>query len=53
MLLRTPDMQQNADHSQDERRMARFAQYAMVASEEALHDSGWLPKKEEDLEVTV
>ena len=38
---------------QDERRMARFAQYAMVASEEALNDSGWFPKKEEDLESTV
>ncbi|KAF1847425.1 3-oxoacyl-synthase-like protein [Cucurbitaria berberidis CBS 394.84] len=36
----------------DERRMARFAQYAMVASEEALHDANWLPKKDEDLEVT-
>ncbi|KAK1919106.1 hypothetical protein P3342_008830 [Pyrenophora teres f. teres] len=36
----------------DERRMARFAQYAMVASEEALQDSGWFPKKEEDLEST-
>jgi len=32
--------------------MARFAQYAMVASEEALDDSGWFPKKEEDLEST-
>lgn len=38
---------------QDERRMARFAQYAMVASEEALHDAGWSPIKEEDLEATV
>ncbi|KAJ4294047.1 Mitochondrial beta-keto-acyl synthase [Kalmusia sp. IMI 367209] len=37
---------------QDERRMARFAQYAMVASEEALNDAGWAPKKEEDLEAT-
>lgn len=37
----------------DERRMARFAQYAMVASEEALKDAGWEPKKEEDLEATV
>ncbi|KAF2107215.1 3-oxoacyl-synthase-like protein [Lophiotrema nucula] len=36
----------------DERRMARFAQYAMVASEEALEDSGWKPVKEEDLEAT-
>lgn len=38
---------------QDERRMARFAQYAMVASEEALDDAGWLPEKDEDLEATV
>ncbi|RMZ67929.1 beta-ketoacyl synthase [Pyrenophora seminiperda CCB06] len=36
----------------DERRMARFTQYAMVASEEALNDSGWFPKKDEDLEST-
>ncbi|KAH7408667.1 3-oxoacyl-synthase-like protein [Phaeosphaeria sp. MPI-PUGE-AT-0046c] len=36
----------------DERRMARFAQYAMVASEEALKDAGWLPNKEEDLQAT-
>jgi 3-oxoacyl-(acyl-carrier-protein) synthase len=33
--------------------MARFAQYAMVASEEALNDAGWLPEKEKDLEATV
>lgn len=33
--------------------MAKFAQYAMVASEEALNDAGWAPKKEEDLETTV
>jgi 3-oxoacyl-[acyl-carrier-protein] synthase II len=33
--------------------MARFAQYAMVASEEALDDAGWAPEKEEDLERTV
>ena len=33
--------------------MARFAQYAMVASEEALKDAGWMPKEEEDLEATV
>ncbi|CAN9254489.1 unnamed protein product [Alternaria sp. RS040] len=36
----------------DERRIARFAQYAMVASEEALNDAGWFPKKENDLEAT-
>ncbi len=33
--------------------MAKFAQYAMVASEEALNDAGWAPHKEEDLEATV
>lgn len=33
--------------------MARFAQYAMVASEEALKDAEWDPKKEEDLAATV
>lgn len=33
--------------------MARFAQYAMVASEEAMKDARWYPKKEEDLEATV
>lgn len=38
---------------QDERRMARFAQYAMVASDEALKDAGWCPKEEADLEATV
>lgn len=37
----------------DERRMARFAQYAMVASEEALKDANWEPKSDEDLEATV
>jgi hypothetical protein len=25
----------------------------MVASEEALNDAGWFPKKEDDLEATV
>ncbi|KAJ4337863.1 Mitochondrial beta-keto-acyl synthase [Didymella glomerata] len=32
--------------------MAKFAQYAMVASEEALKDAGWMPTQEEDLEAT-
>ncbi|KAK5007537.1 Mitochondrial beta-keto-acyl synthase [Cryomyces antarcticus] len=32
--------------------MATFAQYAMVASEEALHDAGWRPETAEDLEAT-
>jgi len=33
--------------------MATFAQYAMVAAQEALEDAEWLPSKEEDLEMTV
>ncbi|CAI6337292.1 unnamed protein product [Periconia digitata] len=36
----------------EEKRIARFAQYAMVASEMALEDAGWAPRKEEDLEAT-
>ena len=38
---------------QDERKMARFAQYAMAASEEALEDSGWKPTEFEKREATV
>lgn len=38
---------------QDERKMAKFAQYAMAASEEALEDAGWKPTGPEDLEATV
>jgi 3-oxoacyl-[acyl-carrier-protein] synthase II len=33
--------------------MARFAQYAMAASQEALDDAEWHPNKAEDLEATV
>ena len=33
--------------------MARFAQYAMVASEEALQDAGWSPVNEEQYKATV
>ncbi|ORY05189.1 3-oxoacyl-synthase-like protein, partial [Clohesyomyces aquaticus] len=36
----------------DERIMAKFAQYAMVASEEALEDAGWTPCQEEYLRAT-
>ncbi|GFN15101.1 putative beta-ketoacyl synthase (Cem1) [Aspergillus tubingensis] len=36
----------------DERKMARFAQYAMAASEEALEDSGWKPTDFEQREAT-
>ena len=41
------------DVLQDERKMARFAQYAMAASEEALEDSGWKPTDFEQREATV
>lgn len=35
--------------------MARFAQYAMAATEEALEDAGWRPSTEdaEEREMTV
>jgi len=35
--------------------MARFAQYAMAATEEALEDAGWRPRTEdvEEREMTV
>lgn len=33
--------------------MARFAQYAMAASEEALEDAGWKPTAFEQREATV
>ncbi|KAL5334527.1 thiolase-like protein [Aspergillus crustosus] len=36
----------------DERKMARFAQYALAASEEALEDAGWRPTAVEQLEAT-
>ena len=33
--------------------MARFAQYALVASQEALADAGWMPTTFEQKETTV
>ena len=33
--------------------MAKFMQYAVVASQEALDDAHWHPKSEEDQEMTV
>jgi 3-oxoacyl-[acyl-carrier-protein] synthase II len=33
--------------------MAKFAQYAMAASEEALEDAGWKPTVFEQREATV
>jgi 3-oxoacyl-(acyl-carrier-protein) synthase len=33
--------------------MARFAQYALAASEEALQDAGWMPSTFEQKESTV
>jgi 3-oxoacyl-[acyl-carrier-protein] synthase II len=33
--------------------MARFAQYALAASEEALEDAGWKPTGQDELESTV
>ncbi|RKF64802.1 putative 3-oxoacyl- synthase, mitochondrial [Erysiphe neolycopersici] len=36
----------------EERRMARFAHYAIAATEMALQDSGWRPAKQDDKERT-
>ncbi|KAK4225563.1 3-oxoacyl--synthase [Podospora fimiseda] len=36
----------------DQRRMSRFAQYAIAASEMALKDSGWDPKTEDQVNAT-
>lgn len=36
----------------DLRRVAKFSQYALVAAGEALEDSQWLPKQEDELEKT-
>ncbi|CZR61510.1 probable 3-oxoacyl-[acyl-carrier-protein] synthase, mitochondrial precursor [Phialocephala subalpina] len=36
----------------DERRMAKFTQYAIAATEMALEDAGWRPNKQEDKEAT-
>jgi 3-oxoacyl-[acyl-carrier-protein] synthase II len=36
----------------DERRMAKFTQYAIAATEMALSDAGWRPLTQEDKEMT-
>ena len=36
----------------EERRMAKFTQYAIAATEMALQDAGWRPQTQEDKEVT-
>ncbi|KAL2001385.1 hypothetical protein VTN02DRAFT_1833 [Thermoascus thermophilus] len=36
----------------EERRMARFAQYAVAATDEALEDAGWKPSAQEQREAT-
>lgn len=36
----------------DARRMAKFTQYAIAATQEALQDSGWAPIRQEDIEAT-
>jgi 3-oxoacyl-[acyl-carrier-protein] synthase II len=36
----------------EERRMAKFTQYAIAATEEALQDAGWRPRTLEECEMT-
>lgn len=42
-----------ADDLKEERKMARFAQFAMAATEEALEDAAWRPTSDEQREATV
>ena len=39
--------------SQDERRMAKYMQYAVAATEEALDDSNWHPQNSHEQARTV
>jgi 3-oxoacyl-[acyl-carrier-protein] synthase II len=43
----------DADLSKEDRKMARFAQFAMAATEEALEDAAWRPTSDEQREATV
>lgn len=36
----------------EQRRMSKFAQYALAATQMALHDAGWNPTRQADLEAT-
>ena len=38
---------------QEERKMSRYMQYAMAATQEALDDAGWHPQDEKEKEMTV
>lgn len=38
--------------TKDQKKMDKFIQYGLVAAIEAIEDSGWLPKLEQDLEQT-
>ena len=42
-----------SDGSQDERRMSKFMQYAVAATQEALGDAKWHPEQERQKEMTV
>ncbi len=41
------------DDRQEERKMSRFMQFAVSATQEALDDAGWHPEEEHDKEMTV
>ena len=38
---------------QEERKMSRYMQYAMAATQEALEDAEWHPQEEHEKEMTV
>jgi len=41
------------DDLQEERKMSRFMQFAISATQEALDDAGWHPDEEHEQEMTV
>lgn len=43
----------NAYTVQEERKMSKFMQYAMAATQEALDDARWHPQEEHQKEMTV
>ena len=54
-LLSEERMHQNSllTYSKDERRTARFMQFAIVAAKEALDDANWRPQEPIEQEMTV
>lgn len=53
-LFLEPFLQERANRcTQEQRKSAKFAQYALAATQEALEDADWKPSTEEEQDVTV